>query len=171
MEALRAIVTRRTTKQFEGTDALTEETTMELLRAAMSAPSEEKAKPWHFVIIQNKREIRNHAILLKAPVALQSAAMAIAVCADGSQQDQIGHWAVDCAAATENLVLAAHAKGLGSSWKRVFPSRRRMKMIGDLLKVPNHITPFSVIFLGEPAQPLRLRAAPLLKGQIHHEAW
>ena len=171
MEALRAIVTRRTTKKFEKTDTVSEETTMKLLRAAMSAPSEEKAKPWHFVVIRSEGEIRNHAVLLKAPETLQSAAMAIAVCADSSQQDQMGHWVIDCAAATENLILAAHAKGLGSTWKRVFPSKRRMKMIGDLLKTPHYITPFSVIFLGKPARAINLRAAPLAKRQIHLETW
>ena len=171
MEALRAIVTRRTTKKFEKTDTLSEETTMELLRAAMNAPSEENAKPWHFVIIKSTKGIRNHAILLKAPKTLLSAAMAIVVCADSSQQDKIGHWAIDCAAATENLILAAHAKGLGSTWKRVFPSKRRMKMVGDLLKTPHHITPFSVIFLGKPARAINLRAAPLDMRQIHLETW
>ena len=171
METMRAIITRRSTRRFQTTQEFSEETVMDLLRAATSAPSEDGAKPWCFIVVKNEKSIRNLAILLKAPDTLQSAGMAIVVCADTMKQDQMGHWVVDCAAATENVVLAAHDKELGSTWARIFPSKKRMKMIGDLFKTPQHITAFSAVFLGKPEKALNRRAAPLQTKEVHVEKW
>lgn len=172
MKPLRTIFTRRSTTAFSTSSAVPgEDKTLDLLRAAMSAPSHEKAKPWQFIIVKQAKTIRNLAILLKESPSLHDATMAIVVCADSLEQELAGHWAIDCSAATENIILAAHALDLGSKWCRIFPSKRKMRVIGDLFKTPLHITPFSAVFLGEPAKARQKRASSINTDQIHYETW
>jgi len=172
METLRAIVTRRRTEKFKPKpDSISEDMRTDLLRSAMSAPSEGRKKPWHFVVIEDDKRLRDLIDLLRQPDSLNEAAMSVVVCADGVLQEHMGHWAIDCAAATENLILAAHGKGLGSTWTRIFPSKSRMKHVAGFLGVPDHVTPFSAVFLGPPAKPLGKRATSFQEEHVHSDVW
>lgn len=169
METLRTLVTRRETAEFRATD-VPEDAQQDLLRAAMSAPVEGQ-KPWHFILLSDEKTLKDLTILVHERDSLQAAPMGIVICASEIEQASMAQWAVDCAAATENLVLAAHAKGFGSSWVRVFPSKERMRTVGELLGLPEHVTPFSAVFLGKPKKPLSKRAASLETDRIHLEGW
>lgn len=171
METLRAIVTRRATSEFKANGRIPESTVSDLLRAAMSAPSAEKKKPWHFVVLREEKGVEDLALLLRERNSLKSASMCVVVCADNKEQRHMGQWALDCAAATENLLLAAHDQGLGSAWVRLFPSKSRMRETGELLRVPQHVSPFSALFLGEPVKASSYRAAPLVEDKVHLEKW
>ena len=58
----------------------------------------------------------------------------------------------DCSAATQNILLAAHALGLGAVWVGVFPREERVKGFKQLLGIPEEITPLSLIPIGYPAE-------------------
>jgi len=169
MEALRALITRRETADFEPS-SVPEDVRENLLRAAMSAPTEEQ-KPWHFVLLSDEKALKDLTILVHERDTVQMAPLAIVICADEMEQASMAHWAIDCAAAAENLVVAAHAKGLGSTWVRIFPSKERMRTVGELLGVPDHVTPFAAIFVGRPKTPLSKRAAALETDRIRLESW
>ena len=81
---------------------------------------------------------------------------------------------VDCAAAAENMLLAAHALGLGAVWTGVYPREGRMAGLSRLLGLPQHVVPHSLIVAGHPAEqvpaqnryrPERRAAKPLVKAQ------
>jgi nitroreductase len=55
---------------------------------------------------------------------------------------------IDCSAATENILIAARAKGLGACWLGVYPRKRRINGLRKMLKIPMNIIPFSLISLG-----------------------
>jgi len=171
METLRAIVTRRKTLKYKPSGPLSKTARTDLLRAAMSAPSAGKKKPWHFVVLEEDEALRELTGLLRERDSLHSAAMATVVCADAKEQEHMGHWAIDCSAATQNLILAAHDKGLGSAWLRIFPSKSRMKVVGEFLDLPDHVSAFSVVFVGEAKQPLTERAAALQAERAHWGRW
>jgi nitroreductase len=151
MELISGILTRRSIRRYR--PSLVPETVIEeLLRAAMHAPSARNEQPWHFIVVDNRElldQIRNShpyaAMLSEAPLA-------IIVCGDTSLELSPGYWPVDCAAATQNLLLAAHARGLGSVWLGVYPRAERMDKIRDLFHLPQKVQPFAVIALGEPAE-------------------
>jgi nitroreductase len=63
-----------------------------------------------------------------------------------------GYIVQDCSAATQNILLAAHAKGLGSVWLGMYPREKRMKDVGKVLNIPDHILPVSLISIGYPAE-------------------
>jgi nitroreductase len=58
----------------------------------------------------------------------------------------------DCAAATENLLIAAEARGLGAVWLGVYPREDRVASIQALLSLPDNVVPLSVVPVGYPAQ-------------------
>ncbi len=62
------------------------------------------------------------------------------------------HWLADCAAAIENLLLAAHALGLGAVWQELYPYHQRAAKVRELLVIPDTIYPMAVISIGHPAE-------------------
>lgn len=59
-------------------------------------------------------------------------------------------WSQDVSAATENILLQAHAMGLGAVWTGTFPSEERMKAVTTLLNMPSNLIPFCTIVVGYP---------------------
>ena len=82
---------------------------------------------------------------------LKEAPVAILVCCD-SDLELGGFGVEDCSAATQNILLAAHAKGLGAVWLGVYPTEPRVTAIKNLLNLPEHIIPISLISIGYPAE-------------------
>ena len=63
-----------------------------------------------------------------------------------------GYWPVDCAAAAQNMLLAAHALGLGAVWTGVFPRQQRIDGYRRLFGVPEGVMPHSLIVVGYAAE-------------------
>ena len=113
VDALRAITTRRSIRQF--TDApVTAEQVETLLRAAMAAPSAGNQQPWRFVVVRDPRRARASPWRRRTPSPVGRAPLGIVVLADTRENKHPGYWVQDCSAAVENLLLAAHAMGLGA---------------------------------------------------------
>lgn len=169
MEALDSILNRRSIRQY--TDQPIKETDIEmLLKAAMAAPSAGNQQPWHFVVIKDpevkKRILEFHPyaqMLLQAPLA-------IAICADLALERFTGYWVQDCAAATQNILVAAHGLGLGAVWLGMHPQKERMEGLKELLHLPDQVKPLAVVALGHPAEE-KERANRYQKDRIHFNQW
>jgi len=168
MDAMEAILTRRSIRKYTK-QPVSDEVLKELLEAAMYAPSASNRQPWCFVVI-NDRKILNE-IPEYHPYAqmLKGAPVAILVCCDINLENK-GFGVEDCSAATQNILLAAHAKGLGAVWLGVYPAEPTVTATKKLLNLPEHITPISLISIGYPAeqkpQPNRYRA-----DRVHYNQW
>ena len=153
MEALQAIHTRRSIRTYVD-QPVPEDLVQKLLAAAMQAPSARNQQPWHFVVIDDL------AILAKIPPFMPNAAMAgnaplaILVCGDLSLEKSPGYWMVDCAAAVENMLLAAHALGLGAVWCGVYPRDKRMEGLRQLVGLPQNVIAHSLVVLGYAAEQI-----------------
>ena len=151
METLEAIRTRRSIRKYRK-DPIPEDLVHELLAAAMQAPSARNAQPWHFIVIDDHSLLVEYAAEhVNARMASQ-APLAILVCADLGLELSAGYWPVDCAAAAENLLLAAHSLGLGAVWTGVYPREERMATLRELCQLPDQVMPHSLIVLGYPAE-------------------
>lgn len=150
-----------------------EEKVTALLRAAMAAPSARDCRPWAFVVIKNRKVLQTIADSLQNSKMAAKAQLAIAVCGDMTKAmdgDGRDFWIQDASAATENLLLAATAQGLGAVWTGIYPSERRTAIVREILQLPEHVIPLNIIPVGYPAG----EATPKDKwnpDNIHNDRW
>src|ERR1035438_3343930 len=133
---------------------VSEPTLTKLLEAAMAAPSAMTKDPWRFVVVRDKHTLAKLATLHPRAAMLSSAAMAIVVCGDLDLafERHISYLLQDCAAAIENLLLAAHAQGLGACWVGIHPGEPLIKRVRELLSLPASVIPVAAISLGQPGE-------------------
>jgi nitroreductase len=129
-----------------------EEQIAAILHAGMSAPSAGNEQPWHFLVIKNRQKLQELMGLSPYAKMLDKASVAILVCGDLEKQKHEGYWMIDCAAATENMLLEVTHLQLGAVWLGVYPRVERMKFLRDYFSLPNHIEAFSLISIGYPTK-------------------
>jgi len=148
MDALKAIMTRRSVRDFTH-DPVSEEDIQDLLKAGMQAPSAKNEQPWHFVVIDDPNLLHTIPEFHPYSKMLMDAPVAILVCSELALEN--GSAVQDCSAATQNILLAAHAKGLGAVWLGIFPDSDRVKGMQNLLSIPDDVRPVSLVAVGHPA--------------------
>jgi nitroreductase len=170
MTLLDQIMARRSIRKYHE-KPVEKEKIQQLLQAAMSAPSAMNIKPWEFVVV-TKPEVMNEfrAALM---FGKHNAPAAIAVCGNISffkHPMASKFWVQDCSAATENILLAAVGLGLGTVWLGVHPIHNYSKRVANILKLPEHVKPLNVIFVGYPAEekPARTQYDP---DRVHWEIY
>jgi len=168
MEAMEAILTRRSIRRYTS-QSISEELIKELLEAAMSAPSTGNGQPWHFVLIDDRKILGEIPKFHHYCSMLKGAPLAILVCVDRNVNEE-GFIVQDGSAATENLLLAAHAKGLGAVWLGIYPLKERMSGMKRLLALPDHILPLALISIGYPAEKSS-RQDRYKASRIHKNRW
>jgi len=149
--AIENIMTRTSIRQF--TDQPVEQEKIDiLLKAAMAAPTAVNLQPWHFIVITDKKTIG--LLSGKQPT---NAPLLIALCGDtdktmmpDGKTKMPDFWVEDVSAATENLLLAAHALGLGAVWTGVYPAMDRTAEVANILNCPLNIVPVAVVRVGYP---------------------
>ncbi len=151
MDALETIMTRRSVRKFTSLE-VSDELVEKLLRAAMQAPSANNGQPWHFVVIRDRAIL--DAVPLFHPFAqmVKEAPLAVLVCADTGNARSPDYWVLDCSAATQNILLTAHALGLGAVWLGIHPRQERMEKMAPLVNLPEGVKPLALIALGFPAE-------------------
>lgn len=165
------IMTRTSIRQFTS-QPVSKDTLDLIVKAGMAAPSAVNAQPWAFVVI-SEREVLDSLNAHHPYANLKTATAAIVVCGDMNKaMDGIGreYWVQDCSAASENILLAAHALGLGAVWCGVYPVPERVSDVSKVLELPENIIPLNVITMGYPA----VNPEPKDKFKtenIHYQKW
>lgn len=124
-----------------------------ILHAAMSAPSGVNRQPWEFVVVDDKALLEALAQALPYAKMAAKAPMAIIVCGNKERfldGDDSTLWEQDLSAASENILLAAHALGLGGVWTCLYPHPDRMEAVARILNLPAGYVPFNLIPVGYP---------------------
>jgi nitroreductase len=154
-----------------------------LLRAGMAAPTARNLQPWQFVVVTDSTVAaqmttgRVNRMYAEAPCL-------IVVCGEvttmarphGAPEDaepverENLNWPIDCSAACENILLAAHAMGLGGVWTACYPYPERYEVVKSVLGIPEKVMPLAVLPIGHPAE----NPAPKDKWKpekIHYGRW
>ena len=171
-QAITNIMTRVSVREFTG-EKISAEQIDTLLRAAMAAPSAINKQPWAFIVVTDDKLIAKLGEALPYSRCSNHPACAIIPCGDLSKaiEGEMGaFWINDVSAATENLLLAAHAMGLGAVWTGLHPDMNRAKLVQEMLGLPEHIIPLCVVPVGIPAEQ------PAVKDKykpenIHYNKW
>jgi 5,6-dimethylbenzimidazole synthase len=173
MDIFTALESRRSCREFSP-DAVDPATLERILAAATWAPSPLNTQPWKFIVIsarEKKDQIFAEAQRCKAWAIeksgwkwlnsyelgfLKQAPVIVAVVGDPKKsgvdmfqsEGGVGYM-LACAAAVQNMLLAAHALDLGSLWFTFFDKSELRK----ILDIPDEKTPVSLVCIGKPAQP------------------
>ena len=180
--ALDVIMARTSIRSFTG-DPVSKEQLETILKAGMAAPSAMNVQPWRFVVLTDKDKIAEvFGSGFRGEMFTQAGAV-IVVCGETTMMRKpFGEpdapevempnifWFEDCSAATENILLAVKALGLGAVWTAGYPADERTAPIADALGIPEGTDILCVIPVGVPAED----PAPKDKWKpenIHWEKW
>ena len=150
------ILTRTSIRKFQQRP-VEQSKVLALLRAGMAAPSARDRRPWHFVVLNDTADIHAYAATMKhhGEMVAQTP-LVIYACGDttmmmpGQARD---FWVEDVSCASENILLAAHAMGLGAVWTSVYPEARKVKGVSQALHLPGNLIPLNCILIGYPDEP------------------
>lgn len=157
------ILNRKSVRSYTG-DSIPAAVMENILRAAMSAPSGMDIRPWQFVILTDKTQyetiFEGNGNMKKF---MESGAIVV-LCADTTvtrapRENPDGPavtmpnpmWRDDMGAATENLLLAVEAHGLGACWTACYPFENTMAPVRKALELPSNVIPYAVVPIGYPS--------------------
>jgi nitroreductase len=170
MDAMEAILTRRSIRDYTR-QAVPKMIVEDLLRAGMSAPSSKGLRPWHFLVIDDRRTLNRIPLYFPYTYMIRKAPAAIIVCGDEAQSAYGIYWTFDCSAAAENIVLAARAAGLGAVWCGAYLAEVPQEVsFRAWLGIPEKIVPFAIIPIGYPAED-KPRSDYFDGSRIHTNRW
>jgi nitroreductase len=149
VDAIEAIMTRRSVRSF-GDEPISDEEAEIILRAAMAAPSATNEQPWHFVVVRDRAVLERLSRSTPYARPLAAAPLGLVVCADKRAVRYPGFWVIDCAAAIENALVAAHAIGLGGVWIGVHPVPPFRAAVRRVVGLPGRMVPHSLVAFGHP---------------------
>ena len=154
LSTMEAIFTRRSVRDFEARE-VEEEKKRLILQAAAAAPSAHGKQPWKFAVMSDQEVIRK--VIEKFPWFAPAAKthLNILVLGEPAKCANREYWVVDCAAATENALLAAQALGLGAVWMGIAPVEENIANFTSIVAVPDGLIPFSLIAVGYPKEGAR----------------
>ena len=151
-ETLEVIHNRKSVRHFTG-QPVSKVQIETLLRAGMAAPTAVNRQPWAFYVVTKRETLDAMGEQLPYAKMLSQVGTAIVVCGDmekaGNLKEQ-GYWVHDCAAATENILLAAESLGLGAVWTAAYPYDDRTSVVIKALNLPEYHIPLNVIPVGYP---------------------
>ena len=152
MNILEAIYARRSIRKYEDRP-VEREKLVELVKAATAAPTAMNARPWHFIIVDEKEEMDGIRGIMR--FGKHNAPAAIVVC--GNMKRALpamirDFWVQDCSAAVENICLGAMELELGTVWLGVTPVQDHVEKVSAYLGLPKHIIPLGIIYVGYPAE-------------------
>lgn len=159
--AIEVIMSRKSVRSFTG-EKITPEQIETILKAAMAAPTAMNSQPWQFVVVNDDEVLQ--ALYGDDPRGqmFTQAGTVIYVCGDtqmvrpprdGGEPMAAPNpfWSQDCSAATENLLLAVEALGLGAVWTALYPDEQRSQPFIDALGLPENVKPLCAVPVGFPA--------------------
>ena len=150
--ALETIMTRSSVRSYSN-EIVNEELIEKMLRAGMAAPTAGNRQPWEFYVVQDTSIIKQMNKVSKYVAPMNEVAqLAIIVCGVPSKSfpEEPSYWIQDVSAATENILLAAHALDLGAVWCGVYPGEDRVATLRTMLNIPDELIPFNIITIGHP---------------------
>ncbi|ABK99473.1 nitroreductase family protein [Pelobacter propionicus] len=165
------IHSRKSVRSFTGA-SVSRENLEKIIRAGMAAPTAVNKQPWSFVVVTEKKTINALAAGLPTARGIEKAGAVIIVCAEPEKAHMQSKdlAVVDASLASENILLATEALGLGGHWTASFPYEDKMKHVRTVLGIPANIIPLNVILVGVPTGEDKPKDK-FQKDKIHWGKW
>ncbi|WP_455539283.1 nitroreductase family protein [Terrisporobacter sp.] len=144
---LEVIKTRRSIRTYIEKE-VEEEKIMEILRAAMQAPSSKNSSPWEFAVVDDKKLLEELSRVHHKAKHIKDANKCIVVLGNRERFLKPGKWIHDLGACTENILLECTNQKLASSWVGVHPKPKVIDKVREALNLPEHLIPYSIVAIG-----------------------
>lgn len=145
MDSLEALRGRRSVRAYKTDSPIPKETLEAIVDCARLAATARNVQPWEFIVITDPEKLNQVAAISEHGKHIAQSAACIAVVCEDTK-----YYVEDGAAATQNILVAAWALGLGTCWvagdKKDYANQLR-----DLLGAPDTHKLFSLIPLGYAA--------------------
>ena len=171
MDAIKTILTRISTRKFNDTP-IPDDALHTILEAGMAGPTAVNARPWSFIVVRDKGTLNKMADGNgRAAEPLRGAALGILICGDLERAFPAApdYWVVDGSIAAQNMILAAHAMGIGSVWLGTWPQDNKIAAQKELFNLPEHIIPHSIIAFGYPLEESNKEKQLYEEDRVHFE--
>jgi len=168
-QVTKAIQSRRTIRKFRN-EPVPKEAIQEILEAGRWAQSFNNAQPWKFVVIQDeetKRKLSGEAGKSVYYKGIIEAPLTIGICLDPGQEPT--HWIEAGSIAHQNMALAAHSLGLGSSWIGILNTSSE-EPIKRALGVPKNVRVISLMPVGFADEEPQRNRKPLQE-MVYYEQY
>ncbi|MDR1574594.1 MAG: nitroreductase family protein [Treponema sp.] len=170
---MQAIFERRSVRNFLPKPVEAEKVER-ILRAGFEAPSAHNRRPWEFLVVTEREDLKAIADMSPYAKMCAGAGAVIALCANlklGASPDPGDTWWVqDLSAATENILLQIVDEGLGGVWLGWYPDEGRVRAFASRFGIPGHSIPFSLVALGYPAK-IPSRKDRFYPEKVHYGVW
>ena len=158
MDLMEGLLTRRSVRQYQD-KPIDKETIKEIIKAAQYSPTAHNRQPWEFLVVDDKEFLAELRHIQRWTSFAKNAACVVFVCGDieksfnrNKEDEKWSFIDVDCAIATENLLLAAWAKGIGTCYCGAAPMQRVVDALSEKLNLPENIRPFAIVPMGYPLE-------------------
>ncbi len=173
MDAMEALMTRRSIRSFQAGEVVAEDDLMAILDAGRMAPSAGNLQPLFFIVVKNsEQKARVRAAAFDQEI-ISLASLVVAVCVDPERSAKYGDKgrnyfsSLDAANATENILLAAHALGYGACWVGGFDPKAMREVLG----LPEDFRVVSLIPIGKAAAQPETPDRRTLKDMLRFDRW
>lgn len=172
METLKCIEKRRSVRNYLS-KPVTKLQIEAMLNAARQAPSAGNIQPWKFIIIQDPEKIKELSEASLQQYWIQTAPLVIAVCCEHAKTEaQYGerglkYAIMDCAIASENIMLTATDLGLATCYIAAFED----DMIRRALGIPDNVLPAGLITIGHADERTKSPLKYTIENVSYIERW
>lgn len=165
MDALLCLKSRRSIRTFAADAPVDPAAVEQMIDCARLAPTAMNRQPWTFIVVRDPQTRSRIVELAGHGEFLRTAPVAIAVCVH-----EWDYWKEDGSAAVMNLLLAAHAQGLGACWVSMEPHAYAGAVKQVLGGVPEEVHLLAVVAVGQPAEQPAPEKKPLAD-LVRYERW
>jgi nitroreductase len=169
MDTINTILNRRSIRKYKD-KKIPAEIINNLLKAAMYAPSAFNMQPWEFIVIDDKAVFENIITAVPYTEMIREASHVIIVCGNFDMEKNNDFILQDCSASAQNILLAAHALGIGTCWIASSGINETVDALKKLFILPVNILPVAVISLGYPDETPEAEDR-FIKSKIHNNKW
>ena len=127
------------------------ETICDLIGEAISIPSMAKGQPTQFIVLNEVNSLSKASEIVPHKTLTVQALAAIIICGDLNKAELKDRWVLDCEAASQQIIVSAHAKGLAAQTSTIYPDSDRIYGMTTLLDLPDNIIAHTYVAMGSPA--------------------
>lgn len=169
VDVVRAITERRSIRKYLKR-TVEDDKINTILNAGFCAPSAKNKRPWHFIAVRERDALERIASAGKYTDMIAQAPLCIAICGDKIAEGMAEFLHQDCGAAAQNMLLCAHALGLGAVWCGVPSNLELQKKLIALLNLPAKVIPVAIIAIGYPDEE-KSSEQRYESSKVHYETW